>query len=188
MRTRTEIWASALLKLSAMRCCAVLLGLMSVALITRPAGAGDQGRCPGADIVETSLQNGTSSGYYIPGLKLIILNQTILAQYGATVQQFILAHECAHADAAVGEDENKADCAAAKRGVKDGWLKGKQDIIKICVHLSRFPADATHPPVGFRCKTIQRCAAEATQEIAQSRRQWPETEVARSPLEARKLE
>ena len=66
------------------------------------AQADEPGACPGVDLVETNLTKGTSSGYYIPGLKLIILNRAILANYAPSVQHFILAHECAHADPAVG--------------------------------------------------------------------------------------
>ena len=57
---------------------AVLAAAAVLISATAPAIADDTGTCPGVDLVETSLENGKSSGYYIPGLKLIILNRTIL--------------------------------------------------------------------------------------------------------------
>ena len=151
------------------------------------AQADEPGACPGVDLVETNLTKGTSSGYYIPGLKLIILNRAILANYAPSVQHFILAHECAHADPAVGEDEMDADCTASKRGITEGWL-GAQDLIKVCVHLARFPADATHPPIQVRCANILRCAREAEFEIARKPALPPERDIARTPLMARNFE
>ena len=160
---------------------AVLIGA------TAPVLAGDTGTCPGVDLVETNLENGKSSGYFIPGLKLIILNRTILQSYAESVRRFILAHECAHADPGVGEDEMAADCAASQRGIKEGWL-GAQDLIKVCVHLARFPADATHPPIQPRCANIRRCARDAEFEIARKPTLPSEKDIARTPLMARNFE
>lgn len=121
------------------------------------ARGSDLGECAGADIVETSLKNSTSSGYYIPGLKLIIMNRAALDAYAAPVKRFIFAHECAHADPAVAEDEAAADCAAARQGASEGWL-GKPEVIQVCAHLARFPADATHAPIAQRCGQIRQCS------------------------------
>lgn len=121
------------------------------------AQASDLGQCPGTDKVETELKNSTSSGYYIPGLKLIVMNMTVLEAYAPSVRKFIFAHECAHADPAIADDEVAADCAAASKGAADGWLE-KPDVIKVCAHLSRYPADATHPPIAVRCSNIRRCS------------------------------
>ena len=38
--------------------------------------------------------------------------QAVLQAYSQPVQKFIFAHECAHSDPAVAEDEAAADCAA----------------------------------------------------------------------------
>jgi hypothetical protein len=122
--------------------------------------AGELGSCPGVEIVEANLKDASSSGYFIPGLKLIIINRPRLQGDALPVQKFIFNHECAHADPAVGEDEDEADCAAAKRARNEGWL-GKTEIIQICIHLGRMPVDATHKPVGARCANIRRCAKEA---------------------------
>lgn len=121
------------------------------------AAADDLGRCPGADQVETELKNSSSSGYYIPGLKLIVMNKTVLDGYAPAVRKFIFAHECAHSDPAVAEDEMAADCTASRKGASEGWLD-RPEVIKVCAHLARFPVDATHPPVGVRCANIRRCS------------------------------
>lgn len=128
--------------------------------LSAQADAGDLGSCPGAEVVEANLTQASSSGYFIPGLKLIVLNRPLLKDAAAPVQKFIFAHECAHADPAVGEDEDAADCAAAKRGQDEGWL-GRTEIIQICVHLGRMPVDATHKPAGMRCANIRQCARDA---------------------------
>ena len=122
--------------------------------------AGDLGSCPGTEVVEANLTQASSSGYFIPGLKLIVLNRPLLKDAALPVQKFIFAHECAHADPTVGEDEDAADCAAAKRGQDEGWI-GRTEIIQICVHLGRMPVDATHKPAGMRCANIRQCARDA---------------------------
>lgn len=122
--------------------------------------AGGLGSCPGVEAVEANLTEASSSGYFIPGLKLIVLNRPLLKDAALPVQKFIFAHECAHADPTVGEDEDAADCAAAKRGEAEGWI-GRTEIIQICVHLGRMPVDATHKPAGMRCANIRQCAREA---------------------------
>jgi hypothetical protein len=124
------------------------------------ADAGELGSCPGVEIVEANLKDASSSGYFIPGLKLIIINRPRLQGDSPAVQKFIFNHECAHADPAVGDDEDAADCAAAKRARDEGWL-GRTEIIQICMHLSRMPVDATHRPAGARCANIRRCAKDA---------------------------
>ena len=115
------------------------------------------GSCPGADQIEAELKNSGSSGYYIPGLKLIIMNKTVLQAYSEPVRKFIFAHECAHADPAIGTDEAEADCAAVKKGVSEGWL-GRPEVIQVCAHLARFPADRTHAPLPVRCSYIRQCS------------------------------
>lgn len=130
----------------------------SLALAPLQVGSAESlGTCPGADQVETELKNSGSSGYYIPGLKLIIMNRAVLQAYSVPVQKFIFAHECAHSDPAVGQDEAAADCAAVKKGVSEGWL-GRPEIIQVCAHLARFPADATHAPIPVRCTHIRQCS------------------------------
>ena len=131
--------------------------LAACALAASGSAADELGQCPGADLAETELKNSSSSGYYIPGLKLIVLNKTILEGYAPAVRKFIFAHECAHSDPAVAEDEMAADCAASRKGASEGWLD-RPNVIKVCAHLSRFPVDATHPPVGVRCANIRRCS------------------------------
>lgn len=121
------------------------------------ASAGSLGTCPGTDQVETELKNSSSSGYYIPGLKLIVMNKTILDRYPEPVRKFIFAHECAHSDPAIGTSEAEADCAAVKKGVSEGWL-GRPEVFQVCAHLARFPADRTHAPIPARCGYIRRCS------------------------------
>ncbi len=113
--------------------------------------------CPGVDIVEADLKHSNSSGYYLPVLRLIVLNRTVLQDFPKPVWKFILAHECAHADPLVGDDEDAADCAAAKRGALEGWL-GKTEVIQTCVHLSRSSPDGSHMPIATRCGNIRQCS------------------------------
>lgn len=128
------------------------------------AAAGQLGSCPGVDDVETNLNHASSSAYYLPGLKLIVLNRVILDKYALPVQKFIFAHECAHSDPAV-RTEDDADCAAAKRGVKEGWF-GRSEIIQVCVHIGHMPMDAEHQQVSARCGNIRRCMSEPAREPA----------------------
>lgn len=130
--------------------------LLSYSLTTAMAAAGDISTCPGADVVEAELTHGTTSGYYVPGLRLVVLNKTVLNSQAKAVQNFILAHECAHSDPTVGDDEMAADCAAARRGAEEGWL-GKSEIIQVCAHIAKLGVDATHPPVNVRCANIRYC-------------------------------
>jgi hypothetical protein len=137
------------------------LAALTLAVVLFSPGAKSQslGNCPGVDQIEGDLKQSSSSGYFIPGLRLIILNRAVLDAYALPVQKFIFAHECAHSDPAVGQDEAAADCAAAKLGRHEGWL-GRSEIIQVCVHLGRMPSDATHPPIAGRCANIRRCAEE----------------------------
>lgn len=134
----------------------VVLGL-AVLVPGGASHAGPFGACPGVDQIEARLENSSSSGYYIPGLKLIVMNISILQSYSDVVRKFIFAHECAHADPAIGHDEAQADCAAVKRGVREGWI-GRPEVIQVCAHLARFPADATHAPIHVRCGAIRQCS------------------------------
>ena len=85
------------------------------------------------------------------------MNTTVLQAYTEPVRKFIFAHECAHADPAIGTDEAEADCAAVKKGVSEGWL-GRPEVIQVCAHLARFPADRTHAPLPVRCSYIRQCS------------------------------
>ena len=137
---------------------------LSIVAGANVAKAGQLGSCPGVDEVEANLNHVSSSGYYLPGLKLIVLNKTILDRYALPVQKFIFAHECSHSDPAV-LNEDDADCAAAKRGAKEGWL-GRSELIQVCVHLGHMPADAEHKPVESRCANIRRCMTEPDRQTA----------------------
>ncbi len=136
-----------------------LASALVVCALSAGAEAGELGKCDGVDSVEADLQQSSSSGYFIPGLKLIILNRVRLNESAPAVQKFIFNHECAHADPAVGSDESAADCAAAKKGRAEGWL-GRTEIIQVCVHLSHMPVDDTHPPIAVRCANIRRCTGD----------------------------
>ena len=161
---------------------ALLAGLL---LLSLPARAGDYGTCPAADLVETDLKQSSSSGYYIPGLHLIVLNRLMLQQYAVPVGKFILAHECAHTDPEVGSDENAADCAAAKRGTQEGWL-GKSEIIQVCVHISRLIPDSTHPLPAYRCANIRRCAAAPSQIASEAHAASVQSESDITPLTSKR--
>ena len=134
---------------------ALALSLLNCALF--PALAEDLGTCPGVDVVEADLNHSVSSGFYLPGLRLIVINRTVLKDFPKAVWKFILAHECAHADPLVSDDEDAADCVAAKRGAQEGWL-GKIEVIQTCVHLSRSSPDGSHMPIATRCGNIRQCS------------------------------
>lgn len=150
-------WLACIVRNGARTTAAVIAAVLFNSL---PARAADYGTCPAADLVETDLKQSSSSGYYIPGLHMIVLNRLILQRYAEPVGKFILAHECAHTDPAIDADEDAADCAAAQRGTQEGWL-GKSEIIQVCVHLSHLIPDDRHPPAVYRCANIRRCAAAA---------------------------
>ena len=159
--------------------------LPSLLLLSLPARAGDYGTCPAADLVETDLKQSNVSGYYIPGLRLIILNRLILQQYAAPVGRFILAHECSHTEPEIGDDENAADCAAAMRGTKEGWL-GNPEIVQVCVHLSRLISDGLHPLPAFRCGNIRRCAAMAKQKPGEAQQSNSQSQRDITPLTSKR--
>ena len=133
------------------------LVLLLLSMPLTDAMAEDLLTCPGVDIVEADLKHSNSSGYYLPVLRLIVLNRTVLQDFPKPVWKFILAHECAHSDPLIGDDEDAADCAAAKRGAQDGWL-GKSEVIQTCVQLSRSSPDGSHMPIATRCGNIRQCS------------------------------
>ena len=142
---------------SAARLTSMALALSFFTSAQGHAIADDLGTCPGVDIVEADLKYSNSSGYYLPAMKLIILNRTALKDFPKAVWKFILAHECAHSDPLVSDDEDAADCVAAKRGAQEGWL-GKIEVIQTCVHLSRSSPDGSHMPIATRCGNIRQCS------------------------------
>lgn len=143
---------------AALGCVATAMASVVIFSFSGAAAAGEFGNCPGVESVQADLEHKSSSAFFIPGLKLIVLNRPRLKDAAVPVQKFIFDHECAHADPAIGEDEDAADCAAAKRARDEGRL-GKTELIQICMHLAHMPADATHKPAGMRCANIRRCAA-----------------------------
>jgi|GEM_PF-1575591 len=89
----------------------------------------------------------------------IVLNPVKLDRLSAATRLFIYSHECAHQ--LFGKGEERADCYAAKRGKKEGWLK-EADIDQVCrifPHTSKSPE---HPDRQARCDNIRACYAKAS--------------------------
>ncbi len=88
----------------------------------------------------------------IPGL--IGLNPRKLKPYSRVEQWFIYTHECGHQYK--GRSERKADCWAARRGHRQGWLK-KSGLRRICATLRNDPANGAYPSGKTRCAIMRRC-------------------------------
>lgn len=141
-----------------------LIGLLAVAMATASEAqtvtddqsvdiAGQRMRCSNAPVeVDASLP---MEGMFVPG-EGIYINPELMQYHPVIVRKFIFAHECAHKT--VGGDELGADCAAAQRGARDGWLT-EEGIDAICRDLQAVVADETHPPGTVRCANIKRCFA-----------------------------
>ena len=113
--------------------------------------------CPGVDQIHVELKYGPSPAYYIPGMKLILMNWTQLKIFPEAVHRFVFAHECSHDEPEIFADEDAADCAAAKRGVKEGWLT-KVGVMQVCAMTTKYPSDETHSTPIVRCANIKKCS------------------------------
>ena len=91
-------------------------------------------------------------GGSIPGL--IGLNPRKLRKYSRVEQWMIYTHECGHQHR--GKSERKADCWAARKGHKQGWLK-RSGLRRICRTLRKDPARGRYPSGKIRCRIMKRC-------------------------------
>ncbi|KHD87724.1 MAG: hypothetical protein OM95_12970 [Bdellovibrio sp. ArHS] len=104
----------------------------------------------------------------INGLPTILLHPQMMGQYPHDVQQFIVAHECAHhrqghvvrvhfGGSLPITSEFDADCMAIKT-LKDLGLLNAFVLRNIQTFLSSLHADATHPGGTHRAQYAQQCA------------------------------
>jgi hypothetical protein len=113
-------------------------------------------RCAGVrNRLDTRLPN---LGISVPAARLLVINPTRLARQPGIVGLFVFHHECGHHR--VGASELDADCWAARRGVRDGWLN-KTGLAQICMSFGNSPDTPTHPSAARRCSNLDRCFAGA---------------------------
>lgn len=117
--------------------------------------------------VRTVISSGLSDyGAWVPGT--IVLNPQRLSRLSTSARLFVYAHECGHQ--VHGRSEAAADCHAAQRGRRDGWL-AERDIAGICGVFPRSLAHSSHGTRGARCAVIRACFAgrAAPSQLAGSR-------------------
>jgi hypothetical protein len=93
-------------------------------------------------------------GISVPGVRLLVINPTLIARQPGTVGLFVFYHECGHQH--VGASELSADCWAVRRGVRDGWLN-RAGLTQICASFGDAPQTPTHPSAARRCSNLNRC-------------------------------
>jgi hypothetical protein len=131
--------------------------------------------------LDPRLQN---LGISIPARRLLVLNPTLLQRHPHTVRLFVFYHECGHHH--VGASEFGADCWAAERGVREGWLD-KDGLAQICKSFGNAPATPTHPSAARRCSNLDRCFASVSASIARQSPKAPSAPpVSQSPAEPAK--
>lgn len=91
-------------------------------------------------------------GVQLPGF--LVLNPKLFAGLATPVKLWIFSHECAHQT--VGQDEAKADCAAVRRGRREGWLDAG-GLSKICDFMQPARGDRSHFTGTERCALMQQC-------------------------------
>lgn len=95
----------------------------------------------------------------------LILNPRRLDGLSTTIKMFIYAHECGHQF--VGRDETAADCFAAKRGRRYGWLDGN-GVGEICRFMSTLKGDWDHAAGPDRCQKLKQCYRQAAPRAARN--------------------
>jgi hypothetical protein len=86
----------------------------------------------------------------------LVLNPNLVAGVSTPVKLWIYSHECAHQS--VGRNEGRADCVAAQRGRREGWLSSA-GLAQVCDLMRRSPGDSTHFAGSERCALLQQCYA-----------------------------
>src|SRR5262245_43494242 len=131
--------------------------------------------------LDPRLQN---LGISIPARRLLVLNPTLLQRHPHTVRLFVFYHECGHHH--VGASELGADCWAAERGVREGWLD-KDGQPQFSQSVGDAPATPTPPSAARRCSNLDRCFASVSAAIArQSPKPTSAPPVSQSPAEPAK--
>jgi hypothetical protein len=103
-------------------------------------------------------------GAAYPGF--LVLNPRFFVGLATPVKLWIFSHECAHQT--VGADEVKADCAAVRRGRREGWLSA-DGLAQVCEFMKPARADSVHFSGPHRCELMHLCfRAIETQRPAKS--------------------
>jgi len=127
--------------------------------------------------LDPRLQN---LGISIPARRLLVLNPALLQRHPHTVRLFVFYHECGHHH--VGGSEFGADCWAAERGVKEGWLD-KTGLAQVCKSFGNAPATPTHPSAAQRCRRLDQCFASASAAMARQAPKETSAPTAQRPVE-----
>ena len=93
-------------------------------------------------------------------MRLIVINPKNLRRTTVETQMFVYTHECGHH--LFGESEVVADCYAAMRGRREGWMTEKR-LDRTC--RNRYIAHKSsrrYPPGTLRCRIQRYCFAAAT--------------------------
>jgi len=93
-------------------------------------------------------------GASYPGF--VVLNSRLFAGLPTAAKLWIFSHECAHQT--VGTDEVKADCAAVRRGRREGWLT-TDGLRQVCAFMQPAHGDGSHFTGTQRCALMQQCFA-----------------------------
>ena len=141
------LFALALMSLTASSATALKDGLYKPGTLTI---AGRAMRCGKTKTLVSSKY--WRAGGSVPGI--IGLNPRKLKKLPKAVQWMIFTHECGHQT--IGKSEARADCWAAKRGRKQGWLT-RTGLKQICRTLRNDPAKFGYPTGKKRCQIMRRC-------------------------------
>lgn len=116
---------------------------------------GRRARCGNRPVVLDATLDDYAAAY--PGY--LILNPQKLAGLPTGVKLWIFSHECAHQFR--GPDEETADCFAAQRGRRQGWLN-EQGVEEVCHFISPAAGDAMHFAGPQRCNIVRKCFQDKT--------------------------
>lgn len=87
----------------------------------------------------------------------IVLNPRLFVGLSTPVKLWIFSHECAHTTD--GSDEIKADCAAVRRGKREGWLMAA-GLDQVCEFMKPARGDQSHFTGVERCALMRQCFAQ----------------------------
>lgn len=89
----------------------------------------------------------------------IILNPRLLAQVSTPIKIFVHAQSCGYQFR--GPDPNAADCFAAQRGRRQGWLtaEGMDEVCRFITPAAARP-EANLPSGAERCERMRACYAD----------------------------
>jgi hypothetical protein len=89
----------------------------------------------------------------------LILNPKLLERVPTAVKLWAHAHACGYQFR--GPDPTSADCFAAQRGRREGWLT-PEGLKEVCAFITPARGDERHLPGPQRCELMRRCYADPT--------------------------